>query len=130
MNRKKLHISDKDITCQVCEKKYDYKRGGSHEKCNTCLVNHRRFERKAKAIEYKGGKCQVCGYDRCHRAMDFHHLNPKEKGFTISGNHCISWNRVKKELDKCVLLCNRCHAELHDGIIDIGVWCNGSTPRL
>ena len=44
--------------------------------------------------------------------MEFHHLDPNEKDFTISGK---SWafERLKKEVDKCILVCNRCHTEIH-----------------
>ncbi len=47
--------------------------------------------------------------------MDFHHLDPLEKEFTLSAR-MTSWSRIKRELDKCVLLCARCHREVHDGL--------------
>jgi len=25
-------------------------------------------------LQYKGGRCQRCGYDRCMDALEFHHL--------------------------------------------------------
>ena len=42
---------------------------------------------KKKLIELHGGKCGKCGYDNidCLRAFDFHHRNPEEKEFIISG---------------------------------------------
>lgn len=80
------------------------------------MANKRRFYSKEKAIKYKGSKCQKCGYDKCMRSMAFHHIDPKDKKFNISGNHTRSWNEVTKELDKCILLCHNCHCELHDGI--------------
>lgn len=36
------------------------------------------------AIDYKGGKCSVCGYNKCRAALEFHHTNPNEKDFGIS----------------------------------------------
>ena len=36
-----------------------------------------RQQQKLKAIEYKGGKCKICGYDKCPRALDFHHIDSK-----------------------------------------------------
>jgi hypothetical protein len=36
------------------------------------------------AIAYKGGECSICGYNKCVAALEFHHLNPSEKDFTIS----------------------------------------------
>jgi formate hydrogenlyase subunit 6/NADH:ubiquinone oxidoreductase subunit I len=68
---------------------------------------------KQKAVEYKGGKCIRCGYSRCIRAMKFHHLDPTQKDFTIAGKS-MSWERIRVELDKCILVCGNCHDEIHD----------------
>jgi hypothetical protein len=66
-------------------------------------------------VEYKGGSCGLCGYDRCLRALDFHHLDPARKGFTLAGSHLRSWKALRAELDMCILVCSNCHAELeHD----------------
>lgn len=73
---------------------------------------------KQELVKYKGGKCQVCGYDKCNEALDFHHLDPKEKDFSLSGQH-KPIELLKKEVDKCVLLCCRCHREVHAGIITL-----------
>lgn len=68
-----------------------------------------------KAIEYKGGKCQRCNYDRCKAALEFHHRDPEEKDFSISRKgFATSWEKVKLELDKCDMLCANCHREEHD----------------
>ena len=68
---------------------------------------------KIKLIEYMGGKCFVCGYDKCVGALQFHHKNPNEKDFTISGK-TLSFDRLKNEVDKCMLVCSNCHAEIHE----------------
>jgi 5-methylcytosine-specific restriction endonuclease McrA len=68
---------------------------------------------KIKLIEYKGGKCEICGYDKCVRALQFHHKNPLEKDFSISGRS-LSFDRLKIEVDKCMLVCSNCHCEIHD----------------
>lgn len=73
---------------------------------------------KLRAIQYKGGRCQVCGYNRCARALTFHHLLPAQKEFNVSGS-TRAWRVVKAELDKCILLCSNCHAEAHDGMLDV-----------
>lgn len=70
---------------------------------------------KTKLVEYKGGKCQCCGYNRCIRALEFHHLDPSHKDFTISGKS-KSFETLKKEADKCILVCSNCHKEIHAGI--------------
>ncbi len=66
------------------------------------------------AVAYKDGKCQRCGYDRCIEALEFHHMDPTKKDFSISSKgYTRSWKRVQKELDKCVMLCANCHRETH-----------------
>lgn len=69
---------------------------------------------KAQAVKYKGGRCEICGYDKCMDALDFHHLSPKEKDFNISGG-TKSFESIKPELDKCILVCANCHREIHAG---------------
>ena len=67
------------------------------------------------AVEYKGGKCVRCGYKKCVRALEFHHLDPDGKDFPVSSRGaCKSWERIKEELGKCILVCANCHAEIHD----------------
>jgi len=77
-------------------------------------VTARRKKLKKMAIEYKGGKCIFCGYNKCNDALDFHHLNSKEKEFGLSVRGLTrSWKKIKEELDKCILVCANCHRELH-----------------
>ena len=85
-------------------------------------VKNYRQRLKEKAIEYKGGKCQHnnCGYNKCNRALEFHHLDPNEKDFGISSYTTLSWDKIKKELDKCILVCANCHREIHDEIYNTG----------
>ena len=73
---------------------------------------------RQKLIEYKGGRCQICGYNRCINALEFHHLNPQEKDFTISGG-TKSFDSLKPEVDKCILVCANCHREIHAGLISL-----------
>jgi len=72
------------------------------------------------AVEYKGGRCQICGYYRFQGALDLHHLNPEEKSFGIGDTgYTASWDRIRNELDKCILVCANCHREIEGGVIDI-----------
>lgn len=77
-----------------------------------------RKEVKRRLIEYKGGKCQICGYNRCQDALDFHHLDPSQKDYNISGG-TKSFNTLKSEVDKCILVCANCHREIHYGMIKL-----------
>lgn len=69
---------------------------------------------KRNLVEYKGGKCLICGYNQCDSALDFHHL--KDKDFNISRIRSRSLNNLKKEADKTILVCRNCHAEIHSGM--------------
>lgn len=106
------------ITCTLCSREYVYSRKAGHRKyaCNTCLVNKRRKMIDSKALEYKGGKCTHCGYNKCKASLHFHHLDPNQKEFKLSGNWGLSWSKIKKELDKCELVCANCHGEIHSEI--------------
>jgi len=72
-----------------------------------------RQRKKVELVEYKGGKCEHCGYNKSVRALTFHHLDPTKKDFAISGK---SWSmdKLTKEVDKCIMLCANCHAEEHE----------------
>lgn len=83
-------------------------------------VNKRRKKMKHIAVDYKGGKCQICNYNKSIEALDFHHLDASKKDFAISNSgHCKSWEKVKAELDKCICVCANCHREIHAGLIQI-----------
>ena len=49
------------------------------KKCAVESVQKRREKIKELLVEYKGGKCEICGYDKCISALESHHLNPNEK---------------------------------------------------
>lgn len=115
-NTKKLStvVQVQVCTCS-CGRSYSYerKKGHTKEKCNSCLAGLRRLSMKEKCVAYKGGKCEMCGYSKCLRALGFHHNDPKEKDWAIAGNLGRKWANIKRELDKCQLLCANCHMEVH-----------------
>ena len=77
-------------------------------------VSKRRRKVRLMAIEYLGGKCIRCGYNKYPEVLEFHHKDPSQKDFNVSSKgHCRSWERVKKEIEKCNLLCANCHREIH-----------------
>jgi len=80
-------------------------------------IKSRRKDQKREMLTYKGGSCQLCNYAICARAMDFHHKDPTQKDFGICGMN-KSWEEIKTELDKCILVCKNCHGEIHDGLHD------------
>ncbi|HVY35661.1 MAG TPA: hypothetical protein VG982_00040 [Candidatus Paceibacterota bacterium] len=85
-------------------------------------VKKRRKKIREMAREYKGGKCTLCGYNKCPRALSFHHLDSKKKDFGVAARGFTrSWEKVRKEIDKCILLCANCHMEVHDGITQLPI---------
>lgn len=69
---------------------------------------------KQWALDYKGNQCSICGYNKCNDALEFHHLNPKEKEFNISDRNIkLDWPEIQKELDKGIIVCANCHREIH-----------------
>jgi transcription elongation factor Elf1 len=81
-------------------------------------VSKRRRKIKSLAIEYKGGRCQICGYNKYPGALDLHHLYGKKFGIGDKG-YTRSWEKVKAELDKCILVCANCHRELEAGVTQL-----------
>jgi transposase-like protein len=92
-------------------------------RCRTCAVEQvsaRRRRVKQVLVAEAGGRCAVCGYDRCVRALEFHHLDPTEKRFPLA-HRGLSQGiaKLRAEAAKCVLLCSNCHAEVEDGLVDL-----------
>lgn len=91
-----------------------YKRTGNI--CKPCFNRYRSNQQKQnriKAVAYKGGECQLCGYNKCMDALCFHHLDPENKDTAFKYMRSWSWDRIVAEIDTCMLVCANCHAELH-----------------
>jgi len=76
--------------------------------------------RKEFLVDLKGGQCEVCGYKKSMRALDFHHREKAAKKFNI-GIACreiddfVFHSLVVPEVEnECTLLCSNCHRELHE----------------
>ena len=113
------------IVLKECKKhgltEYALRKDGRYrcKKCASEAVQKRREKTKELLVEYKGGKCEICGYNRCIGALEFHHINPDEKEFGVGDGDTRSFNKNKEEADKCILVCANCHREIHEGLIDI-----------
>lgn len=70
---------------------------------------------KERIIAAMGGKCCVCGYNRCSAALALHHLDPTQKDIGLGAIRANpkNWNDIVVELRKCVLICHNCHNEVH-----------------
>ncbi len=85
--------------------------------CKECEKKSRKDFYKEKKIRYinlLGGKCLNCGYDKNYSALEFHHIDPKEKDFSWVDLKKMKDEIIVKEIYKCVLLCSNCHRELHN----------------
>jgi len=105
------------------KKVYRYKDGRNNKKKHQRRKDQHR-ENIKRLKEEAGGKCGICGicgYDRCFNALVFHHRDPLRKEFSLSDRCCnhYSYDRLKAEADKCLLMCVRCHTEFHSGMITI-----------
>lgn len=79
-------------------------------------VAKRRRKIRQLLVDYKGGICQLCGYKGYPGAFDLHHRGDSKKEFGLSAQGLTrSWERTKKEADKCILVCANCHREIHGG---------------
>lgn len=90
------------------------------KKCRSRGVAERRRVVKRKLVEEAGGACLICGYDRCVAALEFHHLDPSKKAFSLSLRGITkSIAVIREETAKCILLCSTCHAEVEAGFVDL-----------
>lgn len=87
--------------------------GSNEDKSRNEYYKREYILRKLRAIEYLGGKCQSCGYDKYYGALEFHHKDPTTKEMSWTKLRCRPWEKQKAELDKCELLCANCHREAH-----------------
>jgi len=85
------------------------------KRCRRSGQNNLTQRYKRELVKYKGGKCEICGYDKCIAALDFHHINPNEKSPNWKRMRAWTTEKVKKEVDKCQLVCRNCHSEIHYG---------------
>jgi AcrR family transcriptional regulator len=95
--------------------------GSGYYRCARCRqeqVSDKRRRLKAVLVDEAGGRCIVCGYDRCVSALEFHHLDRATKRLGISANGLsLGLGVLREEASKCVLLCSNCHAEVESGVL-------------
>lgn len=118
------HLSDcrDTIQCNCCKEyktldNYYFSKGKLSQKvCKDCVRQKEKDKYHSKQDELNEFKqahpCVKCGCSKFY-LIDFHHLNPAEKDFTISDNSHAKIETLMKEIDKCVSLCANCHREFH-----------------
>jgi len=100
-----------------------YDKSNNHWSCIRCrskAVAKYRKKIRATLVENYGGYCELCGYNKCIRALQFHHVDPSKKCFGISQKG-LTYAKKKyiEEAAKCVLLCANCHAEVEEGMTEL-----------
>lgn len=115
LNRIRKEAQKCDLLCSNCH-------GEEHEipistEKNPSAVRQRYYRaRKSKLVRGHGGICLVCGYNKSMNSLQFHHLDPSNKKFMVSGNAmCRKWSDLWAETRKCILLCGNCHSEVEIG---------------
>ena len=109
--------------CEYCGETFSPSRKNNIYCSDSCknkgAVTRRRQRLSRLVSEFLGGECCLCGYNKCNRSLDAHHVDPSKKSFALSVKGLTrSLRRTLKEADKCVLVCKNCHGEIHDGMID------------
>lgn len=118
--------------CKECRSSYDKEyRVKFPEKNKNRTKNYYQHRKEAyrklkkKCLDYLGGKCVRCGFNKWLSAIDFHHIDPSVKDYEM-GEFIISncsvrtdidkvFKKIKPELDKCVPMCRNCHIYEHRG---------------
>jgi transposase len=125
--RKSLYKTRKRRLTLVCSRhgETDFQRrsGGGYRclKCRSEAVSRRRRRVKEILVADAGGACQLCGYDACIAALEFHHLDPAVKRFSLSHRGVArSLEKARAEASKCALLCANCHAAVEVGALTLG----------
>lgn len=95
---------------------------GPNSKCHACYFQDKLIRVRKKAYSITGLSCWYCGYSKGEQAipvLEFHHVDPTQKEIELSTREIVGyrWSKVLTEIQKCVMLCCRCHREYHCGLI-------------
>ena len=89
-------------------------------RCRGEAVARRRRLTKEILVDEAGGSCRICGYDRDVAALQFHHIDPSQKEFSLAMNGVTRGiEAMRREAGKCILLCANCHAEVEVGRTEV-----------
>jgi len=116
----------KSVICASCKQQLSGRqRRFCSLKCKNADTNNRHqsylsqqqrgLARKLQLVAEAGGKCVKCGYDRNLAALAWHHLDPQTKRFQLDLRSLSNRGErdIRVELEKCMLVCANCHAEIH-----------------
>lgn len=69
----------------------------------------RTSEKRAYVQQKKDVPCADCGGRYPYYVMDFHHEDRDAKTHNVSSLITYGWERLKKEIEMCCVLCANCH---------------------
>jgi Helix-turn-helix domain len=112
-----------DLPCPAHGVTRHVRRADGSFRCTRCRseqVAARRRRVKRQLVDEAGGRCVLCGYDKCVAALQFHHVDPDAKSFAISrAGITRALSKAREEATKCALLCANCHAEVEAGLAQL-----------
>jgi hypothetical protein len=102
--------------CMVCSKSNDksyYVRNQDTLKARYKRERTTRVQSHKQRIIAASPHCMICPEtDIC--CLDFHHVDPAQKSFTLAESYAYrTWEVIFEEIKKCVLVCKNCHAKIH-----------------
>lgn len=104
--------------CKSCRRLINNEYYKNSEVRRETVKRNRNKFKLANDIYINNLKKEGCSY--CEETepctLDFHHLYDKK--FNISEKRDrLSTENLKKEIEKCILVCSNCHRKIHSGII-------------
>jgi len=107
-------MSSKERQKEHAKKHYLKNKEKCKDRARKCSDETRRKTR-ALSLRYRALRgCSKCGYNKCTRALEYHHLGSKDGNVSRMISQGCGVKRIKEEIRKCVVLCANCHRELHD----------------
>jgi hypothetical protein len=108
--------------CKECKEILSVTKFNKNQRvCKPCRLEIKKEKRrysKKQLVALRGGKCEICKYDRCVAALDFHHIDPDTKENHIA-HLGMNFKAMVEEAKKCIMVCSNCHRELHAGLIKL-----------
>lgn len=120
----KRYVDNPDKQSEYYKQYYRDNRDGILEKMKSVSDKACEFVKKTK----KESGCKHCGITD-HRVLHFHHRDPSQKEFGIGSGGTRSISKIKREMEKCDILCANCHAILHHEEEQNGIAVKRGRPR-
>lgn len=115
--RDKTQKSGYQTRCKVCARAAIKNTYATNGEATRARNRSREQEMRQRVQEYKQSRsCLFCP-ERTPICLDFHHLDPTQKDFSLAHTALRSWDTIEAEIEKCVLVCKNCHTKIHAGLL-------------